>query len=145
MAEKDNKQFLTVDDLHLLMQGYKNTVELSQSVLKQQEEIIKTSKEINEKLDENSDAMYDLHEKTDEKIEKVYEKISGKIETQNKEDILTKEDISKKIGKVNYTVWLGILGLVSVIGTLITMLLTDHKSVLHLLKLIAHHLSITIQ
>jgi hypothetical protein len=165
MAEP-KKDFLTVDDLHLLMQGYKNTVELSNSVLKQQQDIITCVKEINIELSNLKDITYDTAGKTQEKVESCtlrnvdkIENVLNKLETstisfkkdiadQNQLLLLNKEEVLNKVNKTQFTVWVGILGLVGIIGSLLSYMYVfvhDHKELMIMIKLVAQKLNIVIQ
>jgi hypothetical protein len=165
MAEP-KKDFLTVDDLQLLMQGYKNTVELSSNVLKQQQDIITCIKEINEDLVGLKDIIYDTAGKTQEKIDNQtlrgidkVEIVSNKLElitTGFKKDITeqnekmgsNKEEIVNKLSKLQLLTFTGIIGLVGIIGSLLSymyMFAHDHKELLGILKAIAQKLGVVIQ
>jgi hypothetical protein len=159
MAEKD-KQYLTADDLNLLMMSYKNTVELSSSVLKQQEDIIRYTKEISTKLEETINTIYDVHEKTDTKNFNGFERVLSKIDTkfeksdkdlieQNERSVSLKDEVVEKLRKTQFTVWLGIVGLVGIIGTLLgfiyEIIIHRQGDILHLLTLITNKLGIVIQ
>lgn len=121
----DNKREpLSKDDFYLLMQGYKNTVELSSSVLIKLDDMVDCVKDIVVKLDSTKDIVYDTSKQVIDKVDVTENKIYNKVEK-----VATTDDISnakEKIGELadrNKSAFFKLhLVLSGIIGTLITII-----------------------
>jgi hypothetical protein len=122
MAPNKDLVSFTVQDLTLLMDAYKNNVELSTTLLGQLKRVADAQEDLNETMQDvssNLNKMSDNLGKMNEHLIKVQEKIMDVQSEAIKEHSIVKVDLDKNYASLRNMIWGSYVGMITIITTFI--------------------------